>query len=1110
MSPSPFIETITTTDADRRNRSIDKLVESCDLADLLTATQELETFRLETDNLYHAVRALFFLYAIHRFHLPKQADCKAEARTPYTAVSHLRERRFEEAIQCLIEHQDQQGPSAPIASGLATAYHGLAFQKLANQVRQSVRAVRGNQWMFRVGHPFDHPLRVVPALCQVDPQTGTYPILREQTPVRMDLCHSAWSDIFFLGMDFPEGARVINASINLGVLDRDERPRPPVEAYFRIIDQPILRLTSVDLNASVDIEQLSEVFDFAKDYLGLLKAAIIASGVIPPGIEGSGQSLATVLQRVVGPGQGIEIVSSVNDIPKGSRLAVSTNLLGALIAVCMRATHQIRNLAGPLSEGERRTVAARAILGEWLGGSGGGWQDSGGIWPGIKLICGTKPTAGDPEFGISRGCLLPKHTLLDAEAIPDSARQQLQASLVLVHGGMAQNVGPILEMVTEKYLLRSDHEWTARQTANEILDSITQNLKSGNIPQVASETTRNFFGPIQTIIPWASNHYTEAIIHEVRNQFTDDFWGFCMLGGMAGGGMAFFFAPEKRTEGQRFLQRTMKALKDNLEHALPFAMDPLVYQFQINDRGSVASLLEGTYALMPKRYYDLHVPHLIRQDTRYLAPSSNAELRAFAHACKVNPDFEDGFDSLFDRLLPDDQPHDRNPLTLQDQLNANGFDPIQHEHIREELRLGRIGMAQNRLPTSSKIDDVNEDDLSTWAQLKKDPGLTSRGEQAIKAGEIAVVTLTAGVGSRWTMGAGTVKALNPYCRFEDRHRTFLETHLAKSRQTSREFSRAIPHIFTTSYLTHAPIAETLNRTGNYGYEGNVILSEGRAIGLRMIPTARDLRFAWEEVAQQRLDEQKQKVRDSVRAALLDWAQTQGECTDYTNNLPSQCMHPIGHWYEFANLLRNGTLHQLLQKNPDLKYLFMHNIDTLGGNLDPTLLGHHIATDAALTFEVIPRWIDDQGGGLARVDGRVRLVEGLAIPNEEDEFKLRYYNSNSNWINLDHVLRLFGLTRHELLDTEAVNEAVRRIATRIPTYVTLKEVKKRWGHGQEDIFPVTQFEKIWGDMTSLHELSSRFVAVDRQRGQQLKDPAQLDAWLQDGSAHHVDTLCDWVV
>ena len=49
-----------------------------------------------------------------------------------------------------------------------------------------------------------------------------------------------------------------------------------------------------------------------------------------------------------------------------SRLAVSTNLLACLIAVCMRATGQIRGLTGGLEEHDRRLVAARAILGEWL------------------------------------------------------------------------------------------------------------------------------------------------------------------------------------------------------------------------------------------------------------------------------------------------------------------------------------------------------------------------------------------------------------------------------------------------------------------------------------------------------------------------------------------------------------------------------------------------------------------------------------------------------------------------------------------------------------------------------------------------------------------------
>jgi hypothetical protein len=46
------------------------------------------------------------------------------------------------------------------------------------------------------------------------------------------------------------------------------------------------------------------------------------------------------------------------------------------------------------------------------------------------------------------------------------------------------------------------------------------------------------------------------------------------------------------------------------------------------------------------------------------------------------------------------------------------------------------------------------------------------------------------------------------------------------------------------------------------------------------------------------------------------------------------------------------------------------------------------------------------------------------------------------------------------------------------------------------------------MTALPELHCRFIAVPRRRGQQLKEPAQLDAWLRDGSAAYTDSLCAW--
>ena len=1102
---SNFINAIVSDDSEARDTALEFLCDGLTLTGLLEVCDELDGFRRKSENLYHRVRALFFLYAIHRFHLPPLMLGKPAGSIPFGGYENLLQRRFEEAIDEFIKAQSEQGPGDAISSALSSAYHSLAFQTLADQVRSSVRAVDGNRWMFRMGHPSDHPLRFRKELLDTA-ENGTFPILRETTPVRMDLTHSAWSDIFFLGMDFPEGARVINVSVDLGVHGRDAKPRPPVEAYLRVIETPVIRLTSVDLNATADVTSLGDVFDFAKDYLGLLKAAVIASGVVPPGVEGSGQTLEALLEKLVGPGRGIELVSSVNDIPKGSRLAVSTNLLAALISACMRATGQTAGLTGELQESERRIVLARAILGEWIGGSGGGWQDSGGVWPGIKLIEGAIAGESDPEHGISRGRLMPTHKVFTDGEIPESARAALQDSLVLVHGGMAQNVGPILEMVTEKYLLRGSKEWVARQEALELLDKVVEALSQGDIRKLGAITTENFRGPIQTIIPWATTLYTEQLIAAAEAEFGDDFWGFWMLGGMSGGGMGFIFAPERKAEAQAAMQRIMSAAKARLQDALPFAMEPVVYDFAINAHGTFSEMLTGKSALLPPRYYRLQLPATLRQDPRSLPASARAELDCLAATSRENSSFGGLVQDLFDSFLPRNESGASSENSLADLLLENGFDRDLHGKIRQDLQSGRIGLAQNRLPNSSVIEDVLPGDVQDFSSAGNED-LRKLGAAALKDGSVAVITLAAGAGSRWTQGAGVCKALNPFAKLGGKHRTFIETHLAKSRRVSKDFGALVPHVFTTSFLTHAPTEAFLGHVGNYAYPGPLHLSRGKSVGLRMIPTERDLRFAWEEMPQQMLDEQQQKVRDSLRTALIGWAKEAGEGSDYTDNLPLQCLHPVGHFFELPNMLRNGTLAAMLRERPGLKTLFLHNIDTLGADLDPTLLGAHLESGAALTFEVISRRLEDRGGGLARVNGQVRLVEGLAMPNEEGEFALSYYNTLSCWIDIDQLLARLDLSREDILagDETKITAAIRKLAAKLPTYVTLKDVKKRWGHGQEDIFPVTQFEKIWGDMSVLPGITCNYLVVPRLRGQQLKDPAQLDGWLRDGSAAHIEGL-----
>ena len=1106
---STLVRIITAADNDTRNRSLERFAHSVSVETLLQECTALDRMRRENDNLYERVRALLFLHAIHRFHLPGKPDFGATGVIPFGGYEELLNRRFEEAIETFLRRQSQAGPSEALSSGLAAAYRQLGFQTLADQVRRSVRSLSGNQWMFRIGHPSDHPLRVLPALRRPF-SNGLFPLLRETTPVRMDLTHSGWSDIFFLGMDFPEGARVLNVSIDLSVHGAGQphsgAPQPPVEGYLRVIDRPVLRLVSVDLETSAEITTFAEVFDFARDHLGLLKAALIAAGIVPPGMEGAHQPLADLLTQLVGIGHGIELVSKVNDIPKGSRLAVSTSLLACLITVCMRATGQTRSLTGGLSEEERRLVAARAILGEWLGGSGGGWQDSGGIWPGMKLIQGELSAEGDPEFGISRGRLLPSHHLYGRDEISDKTRQALQASLVLVHGGMAQDVGPILEMVTEKYLLRSEKEWAGRQRAIGTLDEILGHLKTGNVEAIGEATERNFRGPIQTIIPWAGNLYTDRLIEQARAEFGADFWGFWMLGGMSGGGMGFIFHPRHKAAGMTRLQEIMQDTKARLERAVPFAMQPVVYDFAINERGTRADLQEEGNALMPADYYRLTIPGILRQEPWLLSPAQRAELDRFGTASRTAPALVDVLPSLLRSMLPQEQ-----EANLQDSLAAllaaNGFDRAQHEQIRGDLRSGRIGLAQNRLPTRSLIEEVDPAEIAD-ATAELPARVQEIGAAALANGEVAVVTLAGGAGSRWSQGAGVVKALNPFARLAGKHRSFIEVHVAKSRRTSRLCGMPLPHVVTTSYLTHRAIAAALHDADDYGYAGPLRLSPGRSIGLRMAPMVRDLRFAWEETPRQILDVQAQKVQESLHSALIQWARAQGEGGDYIDNLPDQCIHPVGHWYELPNLLRNGVLRRLLEERPQLRYLMMHNVDTVGASIDPALLGLHISAQTAMTAEVINRRLEDRGGGLARVDGRMRLVEGLALPHEEIEFRLAFYNSNTFWITIDRLLAVLGLDRTALGDDELVADALRRMAARMPTYVTLKEVKKRWGRGHEDILPVTQFEKLWGDMTALPEMDCGYVVVPRQRGQQLKEVAQLDGWLRDGSAAYVEKLCDW--
>ena len=71
--------------------------------------EALDRFRRSSDNLYERVRALFFLYAIHRFHISTRPLAASRALIPFAGYTNLLKRRFEEALDIFLAAQAAAG-----------------------------------------------------------------------------------------------------------------------------------------------------------------------------------------------------------------------------------------------------------------------------------------------------------------------------------------------------------------------------------------------------------------------------------------------------------------------------------------------------------------------------------------------------------------------------------------------------------------------------------------------------------------------------------------------------------------------------------------------------------------------------------------------------------------------------------------------------------------------------------------------------------------------------------------------------------------------------------------------------------------------------------------
>jgi len=268
-------------------------------------------------------------------------------------------------------------------------------------------------------------------------------------------------------------------------------------------------------------------------------------------------------------------------------------------------------------------------------------------------------------------------------------------------------------------------------------------------------------------------------------------------------------------------------------------MDPVVYDFAINEHGSVAALLTDADRAAAAGYYQQSVPRCLRQEARNLTPRERTDLQQFTQAARHQPEFAAVLPTLLDRLLPS-ATAGSDTGRLDTLLDENGFDRVQHEQIRADLRGGRIGLAMNRLPPTTKIEDVPAESLFDASTAPED--FCRQGEAALRAAKSRSSLMPPGWAAAGRREPGSSKGSIPSRSSPD---VIGISSTSTSRKRSRCRGRSAPSSprFHHELPDHAPIERFLRETAGDALDRTVWLSPGRSIGLRLVPTVRDLQFA---------------------------------------------------------------------------------------------------------------------------------------------------------------------------------------------------------------------------------------------------------------------------
>ena len=213
-----------------------------------------------------------------------------------------------------------------------------------------------------------------------------------------------------------------------------------------------------------------------------------------------------------------------------------------------------------------------------------------------------------------------------------------------------------------------------------------------------------------------------------------------------------------------------------------------------------------------------------------------------------------------------------------------------------------------------------------------------RGEEALAAGQVGVVVVAGGQGTR--LGFEHPKGMFPIGPVSGR--TLFQIHVERILAASRRYGVRIPFMLMTSPATHDETVAFFAENKNFGLADDdlVIFCQGTMPAVDM-ETGRVL------------------LAEPGRLALS----------------------PDGHGGTLAALERSGALAKIQERG--IRHLFYFQVDNpLVAIGDPEFLGYHLLSEAEMSTQVVAKQDPmERVGNVVEVDGRLMVIEYSDLPDD---------------------------------------------------------------------------------------------------------------------------------